>query len=321
MGKLLGGSKSKSKPIENTPFEATEEETALLGQLTEWSDRQMDEFFNYLDQQEDIFAGMEGFFENPAFKDSMTQTADYFKNSLKSATRGALMAQMGLDPSSNIDLENADAQRRAELNPIAIEMARESLKSMKSGYAATDEQKALIDEYTNLAIEQGKSDISSFLTESTEDMRDILAPSRGFRASDAPIMDAAGRVQREATRQFAQMSKGLREEGVRAKLQHPLAVASLANQASQFQQQLASGTSQFQDQLAMSAQQNRAQLGMGQLGMRQAALQMQAPGYGAWATMHGARMGRPRWTVLSSSSSSSGIGGILSGAGALISSI
>lgn len=86
----------------------------------------------------------------------------------------------------------------------------------------TPEESRLIEEEASLRLESGRSDIQSFLGEGLGLLRQTLAPSRGLRPSDSPIIDRGGLLLQEAIRQQGQLGRSVGAETSRQKLQFPL---------------------------------------------------------------------------------------------------
>lgn len=99
----------------------------------------------------------------------------------------------------------------------------------------TPEESRLIEEEASLRLESGRSDIQSFLGEGLGMLRQTLAPSRGLRPSDSPIIDRGSLLLQEAIRQQGQLGRSVGAETARQKLQFPLQrqafQESLRNQA------------------------------------------------------------------------------------------
>ncbi len=111
---------------------------------------------------------------------------------------------------------------------------------------ATPEQKALIGNVIDNAIASGTSDINDFTQSQLRDIRDILAPSRGLRPGDSPIIDRGSLVAQQGVRQIGQLTRGLRGQGAATELTLP------------FQQNFA--TEELRGNLAQNAFTNRLQL-------------------------------------------------------------
>lgn len=148
-------------------------------------------------------------------------------------------------------------QRQEQIAPIQDELLKLTLDDLRRGGAATPEQKELIGQATDRAIEAGSTDIERFRTQSLEALREELAPSLGLRPTDSPILDRGARVAAEAARQGGQLTSGLRSAQAQAELNFPLASSQLLQQSAQGQQSLLEATRQFQDQLRSQALSNR----------------------------------------------------------------
>jgi hypothetical protein len=85
----------------------------------------------------------------------------------------------------------------------------EELESLRSG-VATPEQKQLISGVVTNALQLGEADIERFMQTGLEQVRDVLAPSRGLRPGDSPILGLGSDIAEEAQRQQAKLVSGLR---------------------------------------------------------------------------------------------------------------
>ncbi len=202
--------------------------------------------------------------------------------------------------------------------PIQQELRQLQLDEIRRGGAATDEQKALIGEVTDRALESGEIDIDRFLDDALGRLRTELAPARGLRPGDTPITDVGDRVAAEAVRQRGQLVSNLRGAQASAELNFPLAVSQLTSGQAGFQQQVGQATSQFQAQLAAAASQNRLQVSnligssIGQTGSGGIGL-TSVSGPGGFI-----QSGTTTSSGTSTESTSLGLGSILAGAGGLL---
>jgi len=157
-------------------------------------------------------------------------------------------------------LARQEAFGSAQDELLQIEMDR-----IRSGGAATEEQKRLINESTEAQIDRGSSDIAAFGQQQLDIIKDQLAPSRGLRPSDTPIQDRGFLLGGELARQQGNLVSDLRGQQAQAELNFPLAANQANASLSQFQQQLGESAGQFQSQLQQQAFSNRLNL-FGQIG-------------------------------------------------------
>ena len=174
-------------------------------------------------------------------------------------------------------LARQEAFGAAQDELLQIEMDR-----IRSGGAATEEQKRLINESTESQIARGSSDIAAFGQQQLDIIKDQLAPSRGLRPSDTPIQDRGFLLGGELARQQGNLVSDLRGQQAQAELNFPLAANQQQAGLSQFQQQLGESAGQFQSQLQQQAFSNRlnlfgqvGQLGLGLIGSTQPNAQLQ----------------------------------------------
>jgi len=161
-----------------------------------------------------------------------------------------------------LDTANIDAQLRNL--PMQEELLQRQLDEIRRGGAATDEQKRLIKDVADRALDAGSTDISRFMGTGLDQIRNQMAPARGMRPDDGPMQEAAQRVLEEAVRQQGQLSQQVRGAQSQAELNFPLAAGQVTNQANQWQQGFNQDMNQFLSGLKTQAAQNRTAL-MGQL--------------------------------------------------------
>ena len=255
--------------------------------------------------QSDIFAITKPLLE----KYALLVDQDFAKQS--SPEYQALQAKYG-------QLEEAQLDQAIRNLPMQDELLQLQLDEIRRGGRATDEQKALIGEIANRAIEAGDSDIGQFLTRGLGDIREQLAPARGMRPDDAPMIDAGEELAMEALRQKGLLTSNIRGAQANAELNFPLNASAMTNQYSQWQQNFNQGMNTFLSGLKQQAYANRAQF-MGQL--------FQAPnasfesGIGLINASRPTAVSFPRNTTETTKTSGGsilgGIGGILSGIGSV----
>lgn len=201
--------------------------------------------------------------------------------------------------------------------PLQQELLDRQLEEIRRGGRASDEQKALISDITNRAIEAGDYDIARFLDTGLDKIRNEMAPARGMRPDDAPMIDAAQRVLEESLRQKGQLTSNLRGAQAQAELNFPLNAGQITNQWNQWQQGFNQSQNQFMNNLNLQARQNRAAL-MGQLfSSPMAAGEM---GLNLIGAARPNPVDFPRTTTTTTRQSSNvlgGIGGLLSGIGSV----
>jgi len=212
-----------------------------------------------------------------------------------------------------------EEQQQAALDdPVAKELQDLQLEIARRGGKASPEQLEAINTATESALAEGQSDIEKFSQSQVEDIRNILAPSRGLRPTDSPIVDRASRVGEEATRQFGQLERNLRGAQAQAELNFPLAADQAVSSIAGFQQQLAESARNFQAELRQTALENQLRLQAlrqeGSLGL----LGIQPSGASALNTLAATRLGQT--TTTTSPGLLTGLqaaGGFLRGVGAV----
>lgn len=215
-------------------------------------------------------------------------------------------------------LESAQLDAQLRNLPIQEELLQLQLDEIRRGGRATPEQQALIAEITNRAIETGDTDISRFLDQGFTQLREELAPARGLRPSDSPILDAGGEVLEEALRQKGQLTSQMRGAQANAELNFPLNASQVYSAQNQWQQNFQANMGQFLSQQRQTAEQNRNAL------MQQLFTAPMASGEQGISLINAARpspVSFPRNTTETTKTSGGsvlgGIGGLLSGIGSI----
>lgn len=214
-------------------------------------------------------------------------------------------------------LESAQLDAAIRNLPIQQELLERQLDEIRRGGRATDEQKALIGDITNRAIESGDYDIARFMDTGLNKIRTEMSPSRGMRPDDAPMIDAAQRVLEESLRQKGQLTSNLRGAQAQAELNFPLNAGQITNQWNQWQQGFNAQQNEFLANLNRQATQNRTAL-MGQL--FSSPMSVGEMGLNLIGAARPNPVDFPRNTTTTTRQSSNilgGIGGLLSGIGSV----
>lgn len=134
------------------------------------------------------------------------------------------------------------------------------LNEMRSGGQVTPEQAGLIDQATNSQLALGRSSIDANTENQLRMLREELAPARGLRSADTPILDRGGLIAREGMRSYGDLEQSLRGQNAAMRLQYPLTAGA-------YRSGLASGINNYGEDVRALANtlrerafQNRAQL-------------------------------------------------------------
>lgn len=134
------------------------------------------------------------------------------------------------------------------------------LNEMRNGGQVTPEQAGLIDQATNSQLALGKSSIDANTMDQLQMLREELAPARGLRSADTPILDRGGLIAREGMRSYGDLEQSLRGQNAQMRLQYPLTAGA-------YRSGLASGINNYGEDVRALANtlrerafQNRAQL-------------------------------------------------------------
>lgn len=104
-------------------------------------------------------------------------------------------------------------------------------QGIESGFAATPEQARLIEQIASGQIASGTSDIEAAFGRSLGLVREELAPSRGLRSTDSPIIDRGGVLAGENLRLQQQLISGARTQQAQNLLNFPLQAGALQQQS------------------------------------------------------------------------------------------
>ena len=211
----------------------------------------------------------------------------------------------------------AEFERAQRLGPVQDELLQLQLGQLRSGGAATPEQKARIASATDAAIAAGSGDIDIGTQRGIGLIADELANSRGLRLSDSPISGEAALLAREGLAQKGSLTKNLRAAQASSELNYPLAVQSLTSGINLNQQNTNNAVTNFQQQLRQQAYQNRLALS-GQTANTGIGLSsIPGLGMGALSALTSGRMANRTQETTGGGINLSGIGSVLQGAGAL----
>lgn len=131
--------------------------------------------------------------------------------------------------------------RQLATEDLSDQLIAQQLERLQAGGQATPQEVDLINDAVSRALAAGETDIERFQTESTERLREELAPQLGLRPSDTPILDRGGRVAAEAVRQQGQLVNSLEGQRAQALLNFPLERAGLLGGLTAQQQGLSEG--------------------------------------------------------------------------------
>ena len=131
------------------------------------------------------------------------------------------------------------------------------LGSLFGGGGTTPEQQALIESAANNALQSGTADINRQRDQGLQALRTELAPARGLRPNDTPIVDRGGQIVGEANKAADALSAQIRGQQAQFQLQYPLQVQQNQISGLGLQSQYAQQQQQFLSQLQQQALQNR----------------------------------------------------------------
>lgn len=193
--------------------------------------------------------------------DSLRSEYDVLKKQADIFSRLAALAPETISRiMSQLNMQDTEATHATEsgsrLSALEEELNKRQMEFAINGGAATPEQRALIAEVANRAIESGTSDIKKFTGDSLSQLRQELSPSLGFRSSDSPIIDRGGRILDESIRQQANLVSDVRGAQAKAELDYPVAIHNAGTEA----QRTNLAAKNFQAQLRQLAYQNRLSL-------------------------------------------------------------
>lgn len=216
------------------------------------------------------------------------------------------------------ELDTAQVDSAIRQLPVQEELMQLQLDEIRRGGRATPEQKALIDQIAARALESGEADIGRFMSTGMNQLRENVAPARGMRPDDGPMVEANQKVLEEALRQQGGLVSDIRGAAANAELNFPLNASQITGGFNQWQQGFNQNMNQFLSQLNQKATQNRSQL-MGQL--FSAPMSSSELGLGLIDRTRPNAVNFPRNTTTTEKTSGGsilgGIGGLLSGIGSV----
>lgn len=153
-------------------------------------------------------------------------------------------------------LTRSELERAIEFGPVQDQLTQLQLDAILNP-GGTPEQLALIEDAIASSQIAGESEINRFTGDALEQIRDVLAPSRGLRPTDSPIIDRGQEIGQQGIQLKGDLTNKLAEVSANAKLNFPLAVSQFQAGAGNIAGQVGTAASQFQQQLAQSAFLNR----------------------------------------------------------------
>ncbi len=100
-------------------------------------------------------------------------------------------------------------------------LARTEERASQAGQL-TDQEDALISQAFEEGLGFGESEIDRFTKEGLGFLKQEVAPSRGLRFADTPILDRGGEIVSEGIRQKSQLLRGLKGQAAQSRLNFPL---------------------------------------------------------------------------------------------------
>lgn len=188
------------------------------------------------------------------------QLVDYSLQQLKNQQAYDQAFNAAVTPEQQAAAAKQQFDLAQQMGPIQAQLLQMQLDQLKTGGAATDEQKARIADATNTAITAGTGDIDTQTQRGIGLISDELANSRGLRLSDSPIGSEAALLVRAAGDQKSSLINNLRANQASATLNYPLAVQGLQSGVNLSQQNLTQAAQNFQSELRQRAYQNRLAL-------------------------------------------------------------
>lgn len=148
-----------------------------------------------------------------------------------------------------------------EFDTLLDVLVRQNAETVAAGPTLTDPQRDAIRRASDSAISLGRSDIEAASRDALEVLREELAPARGLRSTDTPVLDRGARVSQEALRQTGDLVTDVRGRAAQAELQVPLSYFQAQAGAQGEAAGRLESRRQFQEELRNQAFMNRLRLG------------------------------------------------------------
>ena len=169
----------------------------------------------------------------------------------------------GITPDQIAADEVENIARNKRLGKVSEELANLQLEAVRNAGKPTAEQISSIDAATGAAQKTGEADIERFRTATLRQINEEVASASGLRPGDTPILRLSERAGEESARQQGILTSKMAETNATARLNFPLASATLTSNIAGQQQSLAEASRQFSESLSMRAQDNRFRLFQG----------------------------------------------------------
>jgi len=256
-----------------------------------------------------------------AFQETSKRQAELFELQRPALERQALEQKILNEiytPEEQAGLIKQELERTKRLGPIQDELLNLQLEQIRRGGKASPEELATIEDVITKQIASGKTDIDRFMDFGLERIREELAPSRGLRPTDTPIVDRGFQLAEEGGRMFGGLEKGLRAAGAQAALDYPLARMKTVSEVSGFQQNMNQAIRDFQLQLKQQADMNRQQLALAGTGSSSSLIGSAGNPFALQGSLTASRYGASGQTVRQTGMSLGEYGSILGGLGSMM---
>lgn len=130
------------------------------------------------------------------------------------------------------------------------------MNMIQQGTGVSDQQRQLIGQSSDLAIEQGLADLSRFRDQGLEAIR-LNSAARGLRPDDTPITNELGNVTAQSNMDAEQLIRSIRGQQAQQELQYPLQAGAFGMDQANMANQVAQSRRGFEATLADQAMQNR----------------------------------------------------------------
>lgn len=169
----------------------------------------------------------------------------------------ATQAQTGaITDQANLGAANALGGQQGNLNAGLNQLAG----NIAGGYAATPQQISLIQQATQGAYNAGAANINQQTTQGLQQLRNELAPARGLRPNDTPIVDRGAQIVSQGNAALSSLNSQLQGQAAQQQLQYPLQVGAQNLAGLGLEGQYATQQQAFLSQLQQQALQNRLSL-------------------------------------------------------------
>lgn len=165
-------------------------------------------------------------------------------------------ANQAFSPDQRAQMEAQQLGTVQDLGGTQDDILANIMGMLQQGTGVTGQQRQLIGQSADLAIQQGLADLTRFRDQGLEAIR-LNSAARGLRPDDTPITNELGNVTTQSNMDAEQLIRSIRGQQAQQELQYPLQAGAFGMDQANMANQIAQSRRGFEATLADQALQNR----------------------------------------------------------------